>query len=404
MSNPTAIGAVTAAFGQLLLGVLEDHNLVGANVTNVPPDVANAAEDGRRLNLFLYEITPNLGWTNMDLPFRGSNGDFVQQPMLAVDLHYLLTAYGESDDPLDAQHLLGHAMSVVHDRSVLSPGDIATAIAALSAYDPFLHDADLADQIEPVRIAPQGLSHDEMSKLWTAFSTNYRLSVGYQASVVLIQRPKRHRSALPVQTRRVDVTPFVTPSIEELTPSPATAGVTLTIRGDNLSSAETRVQFGRLAPLIATIVSPKELTVAIPGGLPIGAIPVQVVRSVETGPGALKRDGRSNVVSLPLVPVITTAPPIAVAPGATLTLDVSPPIERTRGASVVLGDQDLPAKAWPTGAAGPFNSVDVTVPASFAPGIYPARVRVSGFESPLRVDDNPASPSFGQLVPVVQIT
>jgi uncharacterized protein DUF4255/IPT/TIG domain-containing protein len=404
VSNPTAIGGVTAAFGQLLLGVLEDHNLVGTNVTNVPPDVANAASDGRRLNLFLYEITPNLGWTNMDLPFRGSNGDFVQQPVLAIDLHYLLTAYGESDDPLDAQHLLGHAMSIVHDRSVLNPNDIATAIAALHSQDPFLDDVDLADQIEPVRIAPQGLTHDEMSKLWTAFSTNYRLSVGYQASVVLIQRPKRHRAALPVQTRRVDVTPFITPSIEELTPSPATAGVTLTIRGKNFSSAETRVQFGTLAPLVATIVSPKELNVVLPGGLPVGSIPVQIVRSVETEPGVLMRDGRSNVVSLPLVPVITTAPPIAVAAGATLTLSVSPPIERTRQASVVLGDQDLPAKAWPAGTAGPFTAVDVAVPGTFAPGVYPVRVVVDGLESPLRIDNNPASPSFGQLVPLVQVT
>ena len=51
------------------------------------------------------------------------------------------------------------------------------------------------EQIERVRITPQPLSVDELSKLWTAFQTHFRISAAYQVSVVLIEstRPNVRR-------------------------------------------------------------------------------------------------------------------------------------------------------------------------------------------------------------------
>src|SRR5262249_21332193 len=67
-----------------------------------------------------------------------------------------------------------------------------------------LTDNDLADQIERVRITPQPLSLDELSKLWMMFQTGYRISAGYQVSVVLIESTRPSRTPLPVLTRGKD--------------------------------------------------------------------------------------------------------------------------------------------------------------------------------------------------------
>ena len=52
-----------------------------------------------------------------------------------------------------------------------------------------------------IRITPEPLTVDEMSKLWSSFQKEYRMSTAYQASVVLIESDRRARAPLPVLTR-----------------------------------------------------------------------------------------------------------------------------------------------------------------------------------------------------------
>jgi hypothetical protein len=187
VSNPFAIAAVTATLSQLLLGVREEPTLAGTTITVGPPDKARpAASTGRQLNLYLYEVVPNLGWRNMDLPQRKPGGQLATRPVLALNLRYLLTAYGEGDDDTDAQHVLAHAMSIVHDQGGLTRQQVRDAIQAA----PALAGSDLADQIELIKLTPYGATLEDISRLWALYqSTNYRLSVGYEAAVVLIERP-----------------------------------------------------------------------------------------------------------------------------------------------------------------------------------------------------------------------
>jgi hypothetical protein len=42
-----------------------------------------------------------------------------------------------------------------------------------------------------VRVTLQPLSLEEMSRLWSTFQTQYRLSVAYEVSVVLIDSARR---------------------------------------------------------------------------------------------------------------------------------------------------------------------------------------------------------------------
>ena len=77
------------------------------------------------------------------------------------------------------------------------------------------------DQVENVRITPQPLTLDEMSKIWTGFQAGYRLSLSYEVSVVLIESRRARNAALPVLRRGADdrgaemfVGPF--PVLEEI--------------------------------------------------------------------------------------------------------------------------------------------------------------------------------------------
>jgi len=210
MSSPLAIGAVSAVLRNLLdNGIVDISSVIGpVTVSALAPDRIDldAAPPVPRLNLFMHQASPNAAWRNRDLPTRGSGGERVANTPLALDLHYLITAYGFDD--FQAEILLGYAMHLLHERTLLdraairraldpSPLDaslLPPAFAALAA-------SDLADQIEAIRITPSAMGIDEMSKLWSAVQTHYRPSAAYQVSVVLIEGTKPARATLPVLAR-----------------------------------------------------------------------------------------------------------------------------------------------------------------------------------------------------------
>lgn len=213
MSNALAIAAVTAVLKNLLDNALIDSpaNTGPVIVKTLPPDRIRPAQNGQQettqLNLFMYQATTNPGWSNVDLPSRDGNGGPVTNPPLALDLHYLLTAYGQGD--FEAEVLLGYAMQVLHETPVLTREAIRTALQPPSPVGgdelpeemETLVASDLAEQVELVKLTPKPMSLEDMSKLWTAFQTNYRPSAAYQVSVVLIESRRPGRTPLPVLTR-----------------------------------------------------------------------------------------------------------------------------------------------------------------------------------------------------------
>ena len=101
MSNALAIASVTAVLKDLLDNALIDHSAAvdgPVTVDALAPDrIKTGEEEIAQLNLFLYHLTPNPGWRNVGLPSRDGNGGPLSNPPLALDLHYLLTAYGKQD-------------------------------------------------------------------------------------------------------------------------------------------------------------------------------------------------------------------------------------------------------------------------------------------------------------------
>jgi hypothetical protein len=100
-----------------------------------------------------------------------------------------------------------------------------------------LADCGLADQLEQIKITPEYLSTEEMSKLWTAVQSHYRPTAAYMATVVLIESSQA-RAPLPVLTahrRQAEpVPPF--PTIESALPTkqPAAPWATVDITGHHL--------------------------------------------------------------------------------------------------------------------------------------------------------------------------
>ena len=112
MSNALAIASITAILKDALNDGLINRNLdtlLNFQVTAQPPDRISAGANGNdfnRLDIFLYRVAPNTGWTNERYPSRSSSGMRVDNPSLALDLFYMLSAFSTED--LNAEILLGY--------------------------------------------------------------------------------------------------------------------------------------------------------------------------------------------------------------------------------------------------------------------------------------------------------
>jgi hypothetical protein len=178
MSDSLAIAAVTVALRQRLQRAL-DAKLPGTRVTTRPPDKARDSQAGNQVNLFLFHVSPNASLRNVS---AGSPGPAGPRPApLALNLLYLISAYGRDDDELEpySQRLLGEAMRVLHEQPILDLADLGQSPPS---------------NPERVQVALQPLSLEEMAKLWTIFQTPYRLSEVYEATAVLIDRAPQDAS------------------------------------------------------------------------------------------------------------------------------------------------------------------------------------------------------------------
>jgi hypothetical protein len=404
MSNALAIAAVTATLRNLIIRGVPD--LPDDNVTTLPPDKAvNGTTTRDQINLFLYHTLPNAAWRNRDLPSQVKPGE-TGQPPLALSLYYLITAYGLDNDETRSHRWLGEAMQTLHDHTLLDSQEIRDA----------LPDNDLYEQIERVRITLQPLSLEEMSKLWTTFQTQYRISAAYEVSVVLIESRQEKRTPLPIlkigaDARGASVRPEVTPplppfptltSVElpNLYPQPSIRlGEMLTIRGYHLDGDSVTVQLNN-----PRLTQPQELTpdpakatdteiqiqLPAPGDPSDATSPTSTwVSGVHTVAVAVSRGGQTqttNELPFSLVPMITVSPTSAAPGDVTLTLTCQPKVRPEQRAALLFGDREVLASPHtaPTETLT-FQLEDLTA------GEYFVRLRVDGVDSVLiaRTTDTP---------------
>lgn len=403
MSNTLAISAVTLTLRSLLTnGIRQELNDI--QVTTLTPDKARGNNSFNQLNLFLYQTMPNAAWRNQDMPRQVKPGERGYPP-LPLNLYYLITAYGQ-DNEVATHRLLAHAMSILHDHPVLTADEIkeATKVA--------LPGSDLHQQleIEKVRFTYQPLSLEEISKLWASFQTSYRLSVAYEAAVVLIESTLPVAGALPVLRRgdrdqgvdaQAEIPRF--PVIEKvrsaLQPGTGRPGDTLTITGDNLRGDNVVVRFAnpRLPDTFELVAEPggtaKEIRVNLPE-TPAAPVPdwlsglySLVVVARRTGEADWRHT--SNELAFALAPVITNDPPATLNLGDTLTLNTSKTVLPEQRVAILLGDREI--RAEPHTAAT--TSLDFVITGVVKGGEYYVRLRVDGADSIL-LDPTAATPSF----------
>ncbi|MET0722072.1 MAG: DUF4255 domain-containing protein [Tardiphaga sp.] len=437
MSSALAIAGVSAVIKDLLDSGLIDGQITdtmgqGVTVSVVAPDsIALGNDAAPRLNLFLHQVTPNPGWRNVGMPgYDASGQQRIGNPPLALDLHYLLTAYGSAD--LHAEVLLGYAMQLMHETPVLARKAIRKALnppaapvngSLLPSVYQALRVSDLADQLEQIKITQQAMNMEELSKLWTALQAHYRPSAAYQATVVLIDPIRSARSSLPVLTRGkpipdvIDPAKLVEPGVAVQTdlasPFPeietislpakriaALHGDTIEIGGHNLNGAGHLLLLSRQQLDIELQVTPAssvdKSTVAFvlpddPANYPAGsyAAVVQLKSPGDTAPR------QTNQLSLSIAPQITSLPAAAsldAEGNLTLTPSCKPVLRPDQRVSLILGGNEAPAIAFTAPTTTPtfkFNALP--------PGIYRTRLRVDGVDSPI-VDRTKTPPVYSGAV------
>ncbi len=392
MSTARAIAVVSTALRDMLLRVrnplptdpLKDADLASADVTTKPLDKARDGETSPQLNVFLYQVRPNAALRNADMRGQVMPGETAMPP-LALDLFYLLTAYGQGDDDLLGHRLLGWAMSLLNEQPVL----LASQLKAVA-----IPDNDLYRQVERVRFTPITLSTEELSKLWTAFATSYRVSIAYQASVVLIDSNRPARAPLPVLSRTLIVQAgltlpsFSTPSLDAVTPPGgkprANLGDVLTLSGSNLSGASTTVIFSSPlldAPNILTpLAAGDPLQVQLPNGAAdqtAWAPGIYAVTVSPRGDPAIVSNAQALALA-PRITVPTSAVTVDASGDATITIGVSPNVWPDQSVMLLLGDRVVNAPAITA------KTATLTFTVTAAPlGLQLVRLRVDGVDSML---------------------
>jgi Pvc16 N-terminal domain len=422
MSNALAISGVTAVLQYYLTGVYSGLSaLFGGTVTissQAPDILQNSFTSGttqNQVNLFMHQVTHNPAWRNIDLPSLAADGKTqLKNPPLALDLHYLLTAYGSFD--WQAEALLGYALLLLHDHPVISRNDVRNALnSATSIHLPQLATAlatsGLADQIEMIKITPATLGREEMAWLWTALKADYRPTFPFQVSVVLMYQPANVVFALPVMTRVVQAVPVTPAALLEVRPPnkqpAALQGDTVTVTGEFLAGASqvtldnSRLGIHRVISLVPAAVTNTSFTFPVPvdsANFPAGFYDLSVQFLDTTG----KIVQSTNTLPIAIAPAVQPLASVTAVgnvihgiPGTLVKLTCNPDVHPRQNVSLILSGAAAPAKDFTTVT----NALSFQFTPALPSGLQLIRLQVDGVTSLVTWQKSP--PAFtGPMVTI----
>jgi Pvc16 N-terminal domain len=278
-------------------------------------------------------------------------------------------------------------------------------------------DDHLEAQIELVKITPEPLSLEDITKLWSSFfQTHYRLSVSYLITVVLLDSNKKTKISPPVQERNLYVFPLGKPAIERIDPQIVESGpqANITIWGQNLMAENVEIFFGNViaTPDVKDVFSDR-ITISLPSQLESGIKSVLVAHPLAIGEPPIKHGNwnTSNVAAFVLSPRITDPSEIKkAARGSSFALTVEPAVTHKQKVSVLIGQHQFDIKLpKPDEVVYPINVLpDITIPKDFplevSPQKFLIRVRIDDAESLVKFDNDPSSSTFEEYVPAIEVT
>ncbi len=400
MSNYLAVATVTKALVQMLDTAVKAA-VGGAGVVTKRPDVTTA---DKTVDLFLYQVTPNAALRNSDLPTRNALGQVITRPTCALDLHYLISFYGDGDS-YASQRMLGAVVTAL----LAEPGLTRERILSVSKDDnnDNMSGSDLAAAVEQVKFTQQALTLEELSRIWSIFyQVPYVLSVAYTASVVIIESEEPVLASQPVLQRgpgdrgvETQLGPF--PQLDSWHvgegnddaarlqfPSYPSArlGTILTLRGRNLGGDSMVVQLMNqhlqlpVPDLPATVTAgrPGEVKIAIPNATADATKWVAGLYSVAIAVTSGGTTRTTNVLALPFAPQIagTTVGARDVDGNVVVTVTAAPTVRAAQDVFLSLSDRDVAA----TTRALDTDPLQFTV-LKPAAGVASIRLRVDGVDS-----------------------
>jgi hypothetical protein len=431
MSNHLAVAAATRTLAELL-DVQLTRDFSGAHVSPARPDATATDDSDPEVRLFLYRVEPNPSWRNEALPNRSPVGQVYERPAIGLNLHYLLTFVG-NEAKLEPQRMLGSVVRTLNARPLLTRARIEAMVAAALAADAAhpLGLSDLAEQVDIVRLSPLPLTIDELSTLWSSFfQAPYRLSVAYEACVVVLTADETPTRALPVRDRRIFTTTTLRPAIERAVAdgppfTPIQVGTTLVITGSQLRGEEiTVVAFGGvdIAP-DPEDVSGIRIEVQVPAQVRAGVTGLRVIHRRSMGePLQPRLAGLSSAFPVLIQPRLLALGANAVHDvemdaetelrSGRMTVSVEPPVGNRQQVTLLLnavpggaGESFVFEDERRDAEGAPEQTADLDIPFVGVPaGTYLIRVTVDGAETPLIVDETQGSPTEGQYVePMVTV-
>jgi hypothetical protein len=416
MSDFRTIAVVTAALRRLVLGAVQ-ADLPGADVTTLrpaEPGVVSGIPD-LGVNLYLYETAPIASLRNNSLPARRNDGSVAERPVAALELHYLFSFYG-NDANLEPQRLMGSTVARLTAEPLLTRKRVEDTLA--DPLTPFLAGSDLPEQVDSVKFTPLSLSLEEMSRVWSVFfQTRYALSMAWRASAIFIEPQLRVAPSLPVREPLLFAIPIREPRITDVLAAagkdaPILPGADIVIRGERLRADLLEILVGGnvVAP---DSVSDERIDLTLPAGLAAGPQSLQVRHLLAFGDPPMPHHGfDSNPGAFILHPhiaqsggnyeiAVTNVSGTGTDPrSATITPTLTSAAGKTQQITLELLDTAT-ATVRRTFFATPLTA-DTTTPSfpvtNLPAGTYLARVRINGADSPLDLDPNPASPTFGKAI------
>ncbi|MEF8777128.1 MAG: DUF4255 domain-containing protein [Haloarculaceae archaeon] len=189
--------AAIADASETLIELLRDRITERGDVVSVtrseialvsPADVG--ADSDVRLSLFLYDVTENSVLKNQE-DVRVDSRRTKEAP-LALDLRYVLTAFpsqsggDETATALDQQRMLGLAMQVLYDNSILGADELPSTLA----------ERDLQITLEDESLGA-------MADVWNTFGdTAMQPAVTYLVSPVMIDATREQVTGRVTETER----------------------------------------------------------------------------------------------------------------------------------------------------------------------------------------------------------
>jgi hypothetical protein len=415
VSNALAIAAVSAAFLRRVLAAA--NRAVPQAKVRLGAPTAKLAEEAKPLvNLHLFRVEPNAAHVNNHLPSRNSTGQSRGPSRLSLDLHYVMSFYGDHES-FEPDRMVAEVMLSLDHEPLLSRSTISNALGDNDE----IASSDLSEAVARLRVSRQLMTLDDLSKIWSVlYQVPYALSLVYEIDHLEIETAERPSVPIPVARPEIWVSPLASLRLDsagatpERTMAPVWGG-TLQVRGQGLAMAGLSLEVDG-TPLTMTAVERKPTMLVVPldattfagAELGIGVHRLQAVApSLSPGqPDQLRI--RSNALAFAISPAIAIGGVDAPGGGATatgtVTIAVTPAVGSGQTVRLLLDCRDpaqpsqwiLPGRDPQVGGQ---PETSLTFPFSDLPrGDYLVRADVDGLLSPVVIDTNSTSSTRGQII------